>query len=140
MYTFNFENKLFFAQKDREIAKIIAKFKNYSYLCNMKTATGILLSIYTVMLSISFSPGVHIFENHENCHQTEQHACCGADSHDVCCTLFRTCNICTGTGFIVEKNIELDIKTSDISTKNADYRQPIYLSPYIKGILQPPKF
>ena len=103
----------------------------------MKTAIGI-LSIYIVMLTVSFSPGVHIFENHENCCQTEQHAC--ADSHDICCTLFRTCSICHSNGFIVCEIARLQVKSEEISTEIDKYTQTIYTSPYIKGIFQPPKF
>ena len=103
----------------------------------MKTAAGI-LSIYIVMLFVSFSSGVHIFESHKNCHQTEQHAC--TDNHDICCNLFRTCSVFCGNAFIVNEIARLQVSLKETSTRNNEDTPLFYTSPYIKGILQPPKY
>jgi len=101
----------------------------------MKTAIGI-LSIYIVMLTVSFSPGIHIFENHENCCQTEM-SCTSAHHHHDCA--LRTCSLCNSNAFIVSEIACLQIKQQEISSENLAFQQPIYFSPYIKGIFQPPK-
>ncbi|MDR0874458.1 MAG: hypothetical protein LBN27_13510 [Prevotellaceae bacterium] len=111
--------------------------KKKSYLCGMKIAIGI-LSVYVMMLTVSFSPGIQLFESRSDCCHTEQHCC--ADMHHDDCTPHTNCSICSSTGFVVNEITCLQVKLQEISTEISEYTQPIYFSPYVKGILQPPRF
>jgi hypothetical protein len=60
-------------------------------------------------------------------------------SHDCsdCCSPFMGCNICAG--FTIETFVYAIVKPQEILMENDVYPSPIYTSPFLNGIWQPPE-
>jgi hypothetical protein len=96
----------------------------------MKIYLASILSVYILVLSVSFCPDACSVENDE-C-QTEQHDC------RDCCSPFSTCNTCVG--FVVKDIVYIVTHLQEISTEINIYRLQIYTNAYLDRIWQPPKF
>jgi hypothetical protein len=99
------------------------------YLCSMKKYLASILSIYILILSVSFCPDACNVESDE-C-QTEQHDCTD------CCSPFSICNTCVG--FVVKDIVSIATHSQEISTEINIYQLQIHTNASLDGIWQPPK-
>jgi hypothetical protein len=97
---------------------------------------SVIFSVYIAILStIAYCPEIHEADYEiQSAGQTGENS-----SHDCdgCCSPFVDCNTCTG--FIIENYIYIQPNPKGIFTEININQYQFYVSPFLKGIWQPPR-